>query len=273
MVNLSYVMSEDIKPNQLMMRMIKGALFNDKKDFIDEQKYEEVPRTITNSKDINAINNVQFVSWSTEVSNEMLMKEGTANKYYWMTALCDTNTIENDGLDIVELSTDGIENKDTYKFDKVEFLGFEMDEDKPILMQKKIVSRFKTIMGYKQIFIEMNTPNYYLQRGTLVNVVFVDYESVTKSTTLYNNENIFEGEGSDELEAEDIEYGDNMNSARDALLNNQAGVTNLSLSGMYYISDMSFKYDNEAGELMQCMHLVKRGSRNNIINKSIPIHL
>ena len=273
MVNLSYVMSEEIDKNQLMMRVVKGVLMNEKKDLSTEQQYEEVIRLLTNSKSITGLNNFQFNRWSSETNNDIIMNEGTANKYYYMTAACDENLIQSDGLEIYEMSTDGLENKDTYKFDKVEFIGFEMDDDEPILMQKKKVSRFKAMMDYKKVYIEMNQPNYYLQRGTLVNLEFEDYDSMTKNTAFYNAENTMSAQTSDDIAAEEIDYGEQSQDVKDAMLNEHAGVPNFALSGMYYISDMEFKYDREIGEIVQCMHLVKRGLRNNIINKSMSIHI
>lgn len=274
MVNMSYVMSEEIDSNQLMMRVVKGSNFTEKKDMVEEQEYEEVLRMITNARDIPGDNNAQFSRLSEELQNDLIKDEGTANKYYYMKSIGDENTICQEEMEINEPSVDGKKNKDTYKFDKCEFIGFEMDEDSPILVQKKIVSRMKAMMNYKQIFVEMEKPNYYLQRGTLLNVNFEDYDAETKKTTIMNNANVTVSEDetttisnvSDILEDDPGIDNNEMSEVKDALMNEQTSFTNYALSGIYYINDIIYKYDKGNNRIIQCMHLVKRGSRTNLIN-------
>ena len=211
MVNISYVMGEEIDPAQLTMRVVKGHLFNEKKDVIDEQQYEEVIRLITNSQNLPTEVNNAFTKWSNELDNDVIKNEGTVNKYYYMTGIGDTNTIASQDLEIIEPSADGQNNKDTYKFDKCEFIGFEMDDEQPVLVQKRIVSRFKSMMKYKQIFVEMPKPNYYLQRGTLINVDFEDYDMATKKATIVNNGNMNTTEKTEDILGQIPDVGeDNM---------------------------------------------------------------
>ena len=273
MVNLPYVMGEKVEHNQLMMRIVKGMAFNEKKDVVSEQKYEETIRMITNARDLPSDTNAKFVQWSEELNNETIKDEGTSNKYYYMSGIGDTNTISMEELELVEPSVDGQKNKDIYKFDKCEFIGFEMDEDAPILVQKRIVSRFKAAMNYKQIFVEMENPNYFLQRGTLINVDFEDYDMATKKVTALNNGNIDAASSSDDITvSESGNNAESIGSIQDALLNEQMSFTNYGLSGMYYINDIEYKYDKAFEGIIQCMHLVKRGSRNNLINDATPLN-
>jgi hypothetical protein len=153
-----------------------------------------------------------------------------------------------------------------------------MDEDNPILVQKKIVSRFKTLMNYKQIFIEMTKPNYYLQRGTLLNVDFEEYKGNIKKTLAMNNGNAVAGYDESIENAElidkvldDVPEGIETSEMKDTILNEQVSLTNYALSGVYYINDITYKYSKKIGEIIQCMHLIKRGTRTNIINDSTPL--
>ena len=278
MVNMAFVMDKELDPNQLTMKVVKGSLIGDKKDVIPDQQTEEVLRIISNARNIPGESNTRFEHWSNVLNNDLVKDEGTSNKYYYMTSIGDENLIQFEDMDIVEPSADGQKNKETYKFDKCEFIGFEMDEDNPILVQKKIVSRFKTLMNYKQIFIEMTKPNYYLQRGTLLNVDFEEYNGNIKKTLAMNNGNAVAGYDESIENAElidkvldDVPEGIETSEMKDTILNEQVSLTNYALSGVYYINDITYKYSKKIGEIIQCMHLIKRGTRTNIINDSTPL--
>lgn len=269
MVNLNYVMTEQLNPNQLSMKIVKGAGFTDKDEMVEKQQYEETVRVISNSKDSGVVSNSLFGRWSTEVDNKKIEDSGTVNKYFYMTGLGDTNTISTFESEDIEYSTDGINNKDAYAFNKCQFIGFEMDEDSnPILVQSKNVNNFKAMMNYKQIYLEMIMPNYYLQRGMLVNVEFEDYDVETKNITIYNSGAAL-ATGNEEDPFNKASSGNQIDNetAVEEIMNTHLGVMNPSLSGMYYINSMSFRYDKDSGEITQCMHLVKRGIRSNLVNK------
>lgn len=275
MVNLSYVMSEQVDAKQLTMNITKGMNLTDKKDIVEDEKYEETFRLITNSKEATTISNIRFTKWETITKNDCVQNNGTAAKCFYMEDIGDTNTIQTKEFEIIEPSVDGLGLQDDYKFEKCEFLGFEMSDDSPILIQKKIVNNFKTLMNYKQIHVEMENPNYYLQRGMLVNVIFADYDFETEKVTMYNSDNTMKG-ASDENGLEDkgtsLEALDKQ-TLTEATLNNQSSVTNNALSGLYYINGMSFYYDQETEGIKQSMYLVKRGIRNNIINTNTSLNM
>lgn len=282
MVNLPYIFRENVDPLQLTTQVVAGETNDAPNNELPENTVHLVNRMITNNKDGNGAGNLYFNNYESVVDNEQNEKEGTLKTLWYLTNPCETNNITSKQIQIIENSIDGIQGSNEYEFETSEFIGVEMS-DTPILVQKQISNSYRRKIFAKQLYIEMEKPNYSLQRGQLVQVITDEYEPVTKKLIIDNYTN------SEAIEETDMEKTDEdvESNVSDATINDSTSVTNPSLSGLYYINCVGFKYSGSSSgvsdkngnqrkyisdeeNILQYMYLVRKDLQNNIINKYTP---
>jgi len=238
MVNVHYVMTENVEPEQLTIYTIYGGenVIND--DSMTPQA-TQVQRTITNNLTNVANTNLQFDKYEKIINNTDIYKNGGLNTSWYMISPCEENKIESEQLQIIENSTDGVNYSQEYEFSKSEFLGIEFSET-PILFKTKINKRYFEKLRANRLKIELTRYNLGLERGTLVNVIFKEYNSAVIKT-FYN-----EGDMEETID----------------------GVVNPYTSGMYYIDNMEFEYVTEEHKIKQYIYLIKKSIDDKAINKS-----
>ena len=263
LVNLSTIMKEKIDPKQLTTKVIKGTPTDIPLNHTPQQEVEEVSRVLLNSREAGTITNLYFESYRSEVNNSDIVNNGSNNKYYYLTSPCDENIIEEQEIQIVENSVDGINGTDEYTFTNVEFYGTIQDEEGVAkIKQEKEINNFKSKLYSKSLVIEMPVANYSLERGMLVNVLVNEYEGKNKRIILSNAANTQtldedESTESPELSKEDVE----------SVIDENNGVMNPSLSGIYYIAGIDYIYYAGSERIREKMKLIKKGFLNNITNK------
>ena len=238
MVNVHYVLTEKVEPQQLTIYTIYGGenTINDKN--MDPQAIL-AQRTLTNNLTDTANTNLHFKKFETIIDNKKIYENGSLNTNWFMSSPCEENKIESEQLQIIENSTDGVNFSKEYEFGKSEFLGIEFSET-PILFKKKINQRYFEKIRAKRLKIELERYNIGLERGTLVNIIFKEYNSAVIKT-FYNNNDI----------EESID-----------------GKVNIYLSGMYYIDSIKFEYVTEEHKIKQYLYLIKKSIDNKPLNKS-----
>jgi len=237
MVNVYCIMHDDIEMQNLTIYTIVNGE-NTINDSTMKPEAVLVQRTLTNNKTNVASTNLHFDKYENIINNNKIYDNGALNTNYYMTSPCEENTIETEQIQLIENSADGGTFSDEYEFGKNEFLGIEFSEI-PILMQTKIHKRYFEKLRSKRLKIELTKHNLGLERGTLVNVIFKEY----------NSEVIKTFKPDDTLE-EGIE-----------------GVINPFLSGMYYIDSIEFEYVTENHKIQQYLYLIKRSMDIKPINK------
>lgn len=238
MVNVHYVMTEKVDPEQLTIYTIYGGENTINDDSASPQAIQ-LQRTLTNNI-TNEVNiNLQFDKFENIINNNKIYQNGALNTNWYMTSPCEENKIEMEELQLIENSADGINNSDEYEFSKTEFLGIEFDEI-PTLFQTKINKRYFEKLRAKRLKIEMSRYNLGLERGTLVNIIFKEYNSAIIKT--------FKG-GKDMEETID-------------------GAINPYLSGMYYIDGLEYEYVTEDHKIKQYIYLIKKSADDKALNKS-----
>ena len=237
MVNVHFVLSENVEMQNLTIyTMVNGEnVINN-----DNMKPEAVlvQRTLTNNKTNGAMTNLQFEKYENIIDNKPIYENGALNTNFYMTSPCEENNIETEQIQIIENSADGGTFCEEYEFGKNEFLGIEFSET-PILMQKKINKRFFEKLRAKRLKVELLKHNLGLERGTLVNIIFKEYNSAV----------IKKFKPDDKVE-ESVD-----------------GVVNPFLSGMYYIDSIEFEYVTENHKIQQYLYLIKRNMDIKPINK------
>ena len=238
MVNVHYVMTEKVDPEQLTIYTIYGGE-NTVNDESMAPQAIQLQRTLTNNITNETNINLQFGLFENIINNDNIYKNGALNTNWYMSSPCEENKIEMEELQLIENSTDGINNSDEYEFSKTEFLGIEFSET-PALLQTKIHKRYFEKLRAKRLKIEMLRYNLGLERGTLVNMIFKEYNSAVIKTF----------KGGNDIE-ESIE-----------------GAINPYLSGMYYIDGLEYEYVTEEHRIKQYIYLIKKSSDDSVLNKS-----
>ena len=238
MVNVHYVMTEQVEPQNLTIyTMINGE--NDLNDDKMLASATRVQRTLTNNRINVASTNLHFEKYEKIINNNNVYDEGALNTNYYLLSPCEENTIETEQIQLIENSTDGENNSKDYEFSKSQFIGIEFGET-PILMQTKVHKRFFDKLRSKRLQIELTKHNLGLERGTLINVLFKEYNTdVIK--TFYPGEDVEESAD---------------------------GVINPLLTAIYYIDGMKFEYVTENHKIQQTLYLIRRSPDYNPINKS-----
>ena len=239
LINVNYVFNIDIKPNQLMVYSMVGLNEFPIHNESTEIQAVELPRTITNNKINPAQTNMQFDNFETIINNNKIIDEGCFNTNYYMSSPCKENKINIEQTQIIENSPTGMNNSDKYVYSKTNFLGIEFGET-PILFQKHLHKRYFDKLRTKQIKIELEKVNFGLQRGTLLNIIFKEYNSTV--IKLMNNENSLE--------------------------NDDEGIVNTFLSGIYYIDSITFEYYTEKHKIKQYLYVIKKSVDLNVFSST-----
>ena len=243
LVNVHTAMYEEIEPGQLTIYSMVGN------NSIANKTSQVTPillqRTLTNNLVNPTEYNLLFKKYENIVNNQKIYSDGALNQNYYMTSPGKDNLISVEELQVIENSLDGAKNSQGYEFKKTNFLGIEF-EDSSVLFKKSLNKKFFDKLRSRRLKIELDKYNIGLERGTLVNVLFKEYDNAVIKTITPNNE----------------------------LEENAEGVVNPFSSGMYYIDGMEFIYKTEDRKITQYLYLIKRGSLTNPINTSIgPVSL
>lgn len=266
-VNIPYIMKEDVKPNEIGYRATLGIDATNS-TVGDDIESNMIQRIITNYKQIPALSNIGFTNYKFEVDNSEIQDEGsiTSNVITNPIGVKDGNNDSCDQTDIriQELSVDGQEKFKDYSYRKQKFMGPEFgnedDGNTPILIQKQLHDSYLRRMRAKRLVVEMNNPNLGLQRGTLVNVAIYEYHNQNKRTMVANATSI----PGDKSEAEsDVTIDKNLANNIDA---DGYGFINPSVSGMYYIDGMTFEYEDRYQKFVQRLYLIRKGFNRNLTN-------
>ena len=267
MVNVHHILTEKCDLEQLSTKVITGSVTAFNEDNMKKQQVEEIYRMITNSHDYNGVANLHISEYHSVVNNNDIMNNGTSNKYYYLTEPCDTNTISQEEVQIVENSVDGNEEQDSYKFENIQFIGVcqedSEDECKTIkIVQEQIVKNYFNKIYSKLLVVTMDIPNYSLQRGMLVGVIIEEYNANNKQSIAENGSN-----ASATSEDENTNAQINDSSSRNILIDDRMGLMNPGLSGIYYIKEVGLNYNSGMNQIIQTLTLVKKGLLSNIQNK------
>jgi len=238
LVNVYRAMNEKIDPEQLTIYSMVGI--HSEIDSIPDVSPTLLQRTLTNNKINESDYNLLFEKYENEVDNNKIYEDGALNQGWYMTSPGKDNTISNEELQIIENSLDGMQGLENYEYKKVQFLGIEF-EDTSVLFKKKINKRYFDKIRTRRLKVELNNYNLGLERGTLVNVLFKEYDNTVIKTI---------------TKTEDIE-------------DDAEGIVNPFSSGMYYIDGMKFTYKTEDHKIVQYLYLIKRDGTTNPLNTSM----
>lgn len=270
LVNVPYIMNEQIEYTQLSTNVINGNITSLPEGAVPEPNVIEVYRMLTNSKEGPMSHNLFFEEYNTIVDNNRIMNKGTSNQYYYLSSPCDENLIKLENITIIENSVDGVEGIEDYQYENIEFIGTNQSDDEEgvcEIFQEQIVTNYFNKLYHKALQVRLINANYSLQRGMLVSVLLEEYSPRNKQFIMNNSTNVTATETSEETQPEEIDPKN-----RESIIDENNGVANPSLSGIYYIKDICFEYSGSNPNVYQTLTLIKKGVENNLNNKYTNSH-
>ena len=270
MVNIPYIMNTPVEVKQLTTKVITGDVITDlPKTKIPGQNVSEVYRIITNIKNTPSTHNLQITEYFSQVNNENILNNGTLTRYYYLDSSCEQNLIKQEQVQIFENSIDGLHGIEEYQYENIEFLGTNQNEDGLCeLYQEKLKNNYINKLTSKILKVKLTNANYSLQRGMLLEVIIDEYNETNKQTILNNGNNAlsFKKDEKTEIVAKNAKE-------KELISDEYNGVTNPSLSGLYYINGIELIYNAGNQKFEQVLYLIKRGITNNILNKYTEVNL
>lgn len=271
MVNFSWVMNYNVDPFQLTIKSTNGVNTGSKQPEEFKSTVKDTVRMINNMSATDNMDNLKFNVYTNKVDNTAAMEAGTSSKYYYLVDPGGDNLIKQADGAVVEPSMDGANDVGNYYAENVEFIGIEFtddddEENTPKLVQRKNIENYKASMCNKAIVVEMPKANYLLQRGTLVSVSVDEHNQVTKSKVLDASDVVTKTEPDATVIEESTETEESNDAKNALLLNKMESAQNISVSGIYYIQDITFKYTRGEPEIKQIMTLIKKGVKTNLYN-------
>lgn len=275
LVNVSNIMSEEIDSKQLSIKVITGQPNTLPETGTPPQNVEEVYRIITNSSAVPGAHNLKISDYHSSVDNNRILNKGNLNKYYYLSSPCDENIISQEQVQVLENSIDGIEGIEDYQYENIEFIGtnqYESDDDFCPKYQNELITNFYNKLNAKTLEVILEDANYSLQRGMLVEVIIEEHDVKNKQFIANNMTNVLQT-GKDTEEDRDIPS--ETFEQRSMIMDENNGMMNPALSGIYYINGIEFMYLAHLQRIQQVLFLVKKGLQNNLNNKytSVKINL
>lgn len=266
-VNVPWVMKEDVKANELGFIATLGIDPTNSSVGKDVES-KMVSRTLTNFKHVPALSNITFNNYKFEVDNSKIQDKGAIVSPIITNPVGvkegNNNGCEQLDIKIHENSVDGAARLKEYNYRKRVDVGPEFgnseDGNTPIQYQQQIHDAYFKKLRAKRLVIELDNPNFGLQRGTLVNIAVFEYDNENKRSMVANTVNVIGyQEGTESNVHIDKEFNDKIDA-------DGYGMMNPTVSGMYYIDGMSFEYSDRYQKVIQRLYLIRKGFINNPTN-------
>lgn len=275
MVNIPWIMNEDIKPDELTLTANVG-LHGTSNDVMDE-KPKTVNRTLTNYNNMGIRSNMEIESYTIEVDNKAV-NTGTLERIYTYSfedgksnvkiETVETQTKQNstDGTYLEDYNTGKSRPIPKFDFNSPAYTGIDTCVD--INKQKRIREAYLKKLHQSVLYVKLTNINFGLQRGTLVNIIIFDNDPVNKDIMLKNTSRLLRTD--DDAEEDKLNFPHEY-PQHDITIDTEVYLPNGKLSGLYYIDGMSFEYSPEMGKIVQTIKLLKKGFTTGYLNKHTPI--
>ena len=257
LVNTSYVFKEDVKPGNLMILEKSGVEVPI--DNTQEGEPFEMLRVVTNAEGF-PLANLTIVKQYPWLSTEKVQDTGALVTYWYLTDVGEGNNLVQEDVQLIEESLEGVQYSDLYEFPKIEFLGAEMSEDTPYLMQQQKRKAWMAKKKSRQICIQLKEANFGIFRGCLILVSYVETDSKKIGVIKQNQNNAFEtsiGEDDAYIVDDNAETADQGEAFAPG-----SSITNPTISGIYYVNGVEYYYSSDTKEISQYLFLIKKGPSN-----------
>ena len=260
MVNLPWVLNNDITFRHLSLNVISGV--RSQIDNVPEQTATVMHRTLTNYNKFNTPNNALIENnyeWITENFDQQWKGNLERRTVFIPRGVRGgNNTLKDQEVQQVETSVDGLHSEDYEKH----YVSFYCEfNDYDTKLQESIRENYLQKQRAKIFKVELTNANLGLMRGTLVNISIWEDRDKQRATLLQGTDKMAETQN---IKPQNPDTG--MNN-KDLMQDDSIQYPNASVSGLYYIDGMSFKFDLEKHDIKQTLYLIKKGALTTPYNK------
>ena len=260
MVNLPWVLNNDITFRHLSLNVISGV--RSQIDDVPKQQATVMHRSLTNYNKLPSPNNALIENnyeWITENYDQQW--KGNLERRTIFTpkgVRIGKNTLKDQEVQQIETSVDGLHSEDYEKH----YVSFYCEfNDYDTKLQQSIRENYLQKQRAKIFKVELTNANLGLMRGTLVNVSIWEDRDKQRATLVQGTDKMAE---TDNVKPQNPDTGLNN---RDLMVDADIQYPNMSLTGLYYIDGMSFKFDLEKHDIKQTLYLIKKGALTTPHNK------
>lgn len=262
LINLSWVFEQDIKPENLSIKVQKTVEVPTKD--AAEAPPSEVQRTFLDV-DSYPFSMLRITDKYSYLNTKNVQNLGTNSSFWCLTSPGEENKLTMQDIMIEEDTVQGKKDTQEYSFRKVEFLGCDMSEDTPYLIQSKIREHWIQKRKSKQLTIELNKPNFGLERGTLITVGIFEDEPRKKVGVTQTAENVSSENKAKENERNVVDET-KPPVDMDTVSSETSFAGNPALSGIYYIDGMMFEYSKDTRKTTQILFLIKQSPDGTLLH-------
>lgn len=259
--NLAWVFSYNILPENLMILEKTGSDLPIKDDMSGEPF--ESNRLVSNIPGYN-IPNLFFTSLTPYMSTEEATEIGTLGSFWCLTNIGTENTLVQYDVQMIDESPDAKAHPEFYEMPKTEYIGADMSEDTPYLIQERIRKSWITKKRSKRLILCLKDPNFGIERGMLINVLTVEDNPNKMGALVQNVKNFTENNGTNGAPY-NVDDSVNQPSAK-TLIDESTIASNMGYSGMYYVDGVEFWYNIENQKFEQFLILISKNSMGSLFN-------
>ena len=269
LVDVYRALHADVQSENLAMYAQTG-LHTHNKNYLDEE-YSGIRRVLTNSNMTKAKSNIEIEEFYNTSNLGEILNHGTLQTIYYFCPFGNDgmNNLKAEQIRIKEDSKDGKYTED-YEVQKYCGWSFVGCEDANISKQMEIRNAYLTKIrnSNSKLTVRLATPNFALQRGTLVTIIRMRYDYDYKMKMIHQESNLYDGAEAKGYKP-DVPGGEVEGiRTEDILHNDSIGVICAEDSGIYYIDGMRFDYINGNDKIQQYLYLIKRDSLTSLSNIS-----
>lgn len=259
LVNVSYVMNEDVKVNELGIHPEMGLRM--RSQGMPETKLNEmVHRTLHNFHNARYSSNLEITNYEIVNNNAKINNKGTFRnvRIFGLESTGGNNSLTEYQNMIIENSVNG-QYIGSYNVDRDANIEMSFnDEYYSTVKQKMLRESYFDKLRAHVLKVEMSKINFGLERGTLVILTIFDASNEGKATIFNSTTNIFGGRTDDTNDTDKMDVTLESQTRLDKEVDNRWTAPNMSLTGMYYIDGMEFIYDDDNNEIIQYLYLIKK---------------
>ena len=272
MANVSWIMNEDVHPDELATSAIVGVPTSDAMGEQAKKNAGMVHRILSNAMPQATLNNMIITNIQRLVDLNSGYYEGTLTDYHTVYPE-GANKPNNGGYqDKTEICLQQIQEEESslpgakveeYEFHSHQFAGFDMAElTQTVEQRQRHKEYFKKLRSH--IFkVTMEQPNFGLERGMLCIVNWYVSDADQKAIVNQWSENLTDS-------PKDGIHHNMTNESITDTANEYVSLLDYSVSGMYYIDGTEWEWDQDNARIIQYLYLIKKDDLTEYYNKEIP---
>ena len=266
MVNLPWIMNEDVKPDELGSLVTVGVETTIGNADSTKKTPCMVQRIISNlTLGGPGYNNMIVTDVNKMVDLSSGFYKGTFKEYSTVNPEGQgdsRNQLKTEQIRETESSNAGQNFTDNYEFSSQEFAGFEMSSMTPTISQRHRHDEYFKKHRAHMVKASLLETNFGLERGMLCSLLWFVSDPVKKSIIANTEPNLTESDITSEIK-NTVD-----NDASKIIDREHEPVLDTAISGIYYIDGIDWEYDSELERITQHLYMIKKGNVTEYYDKT-----